>query len=76
MHTIDGSWNVSVQPGRGAPASITMDQLTSWNKSVDGGVKYYGREHLHDDDPGTSGVVQAETSPVESPSAMCRTSRM
>ena len=36
-----GPWNVSFQPGRGAPASITMDQLSDWSQSSDPGVKYF-----------------------------------
>jgi len=32
---------VSFQPGRGAPASITMDALTSWSDNSDSGVKYF-----------------------------------
>jgi hypothetical protein len=38
---VDGPWNVSFQPGRGAPASITMDKLISWSDSTDSGVKYF-----------------------------------
>jgi hypothetical protein len=41
LATVDGSWNVSFQPGRGAPASITLDQLISWSDSTDAGVKYF-----------------------------------
>ncbi len=41
IETLDGSWNVSFQPGRGAPASITLDQLVSWSDSQDKGVKYF-----------------------------------
>jgi hypothetical protein len=39
--TIDGSWNVSFPPGRGAPASITLDKLASWSENTDDGVKYF-----------------------------------
>jgi hypothetical protein len=38
---VDGPWSVSFQPGRGAPASITMDALTSWSDNSDSGVKYF-----------------------------------
>ncbi len=38
---VDGSWNVSFQPGRGAPASITLESLGSWSDSQDKGVKYF-----------------------------------
>ncbi len=41
LATVDGSWNVSFQPGRGAPASITLDKLISWSDSTDAGVKYF-----------------------------------
>jgi hypothetical protein len=38
---VDGPWNVSFQPDRGAPASITLDKLISWPESDDKGVKYF-----------------------------------
>ncbi|HEV2326102.1 MAG TPA: glycosyl hydrolase [Terracidiphilus sp.] len=38
---INGPWKVDFQPGRGAPASITMDKLIDWSKSDDSGVKYF-----------------------------------
>jgi hypothetical protein len=41
LATMDGSWNVSFQPGRGAPASVTLDTLASWSDSQDRGVKYF-----------------------------------
>jgi len=39
--TIAGPWKVAFQPGRGAPESITMDQLSDWSQSSDPGVKYF-----------------------------------
>ena len=39
--TIDGPWNISFQAGRGAPNSITIDQLSDWSQSSDPGVKYF-----------------------------------
>jgi hypothetical protein len=39
--TVDGPWKIAFQPGRGAPAEITTDQLTPWNQSSDEGVKYF-----------------------------------
>lgn len=39
--SVDGTWTVSFQPDRGAPASITMDKLQAWNDSSDPGVKYF-----------------------------------
>jgi len=41
LATVDGPWSVTFQPGRGAPASVTMDALTSWSDSSDNGVKYF-----------------------------------
>ncbi len=41
LATVDGSWNVSFQPGRGAPDTITLDKLISWSDSPDAGVKYF-----------------------------------
>ena len=41
LTSVDGSWNVAFQEGRGAPASITLDKLISWNDSDDKGVKYF-----------------------------------
>ena len=41
LATVDGPWKVSFQPGRGAPASITLDKLISWPDSTDTGVKYF-----------------------------------
>ena len=41
LATLDGPWNLSFQPNRGAPASITLDSLASWTESSDAGVKYF-----------------------------------
>ncbi len=41
LAALDGPWNVSFQPDRGAPASITLDKLISWSDSADAGVKYF-----------------------------------
>jgi hypothetical protein len=41
LATVEGPWSVSFQPGRGAPASITLDKLISWTESADAGVKYF-----------------------------------
>jgi hypothetical protein len=38
---VHGPWKVAFQPGRGAPASTTMDKLTPWNESSDPGIKYF-----------------------------------
>jgi hypothetical protein len=39
--TVEGPWTVSFQPGKGAPASITLDTLSSWSDNQDTGVKYF-----------------------------------
>ena len=41
LSTVDGPWNLAFQPGRGAPASVTLDHLISWSDSADGGVRYF-----------------------------------
>ena len=41
LATLDGPWKIGFQPGRGAPASITLDKLASWSDSSDPGVKYF-----------------------------------
>lgn len=41
LAVVEGSWNVSFQPGRGAPASVTLGTLISWSDSPDKGVKYF-----------------------------------
>ena len=41
MATIDGPWNVAFQPDRGAPDSVTMNELSDWSRSDDPGVKYF-----------------------------------
>jgi hypothetical protein len=41
LAAVDGTWKVSFQPDRGAPASISVDKLISWSDSTDQGVKYF-----------------------------------
>jgi hypothetical protein len=41
LATLDGVWEVSFQPDRGAPAKVTFDKLMSWSESHDPGVKYF-----------------------------------
>jgi hypothetical protein len=41
LTTVDGSWSVAFQEGRGAPASITLDKLASWSENADAGVRYF-----------------------------------
>ncbi len=39
--TLTGPWDVAFQPGRGAPASMIMKELSDWSQSDDQGVKYF-----------------------------------
>ena len=39
--TVSGTWKVSFEPGRGAPASVTMNALSDWSQSADLGLKYF-----------------------------------
>ena len=41
IYTLEGSWNVSFQAGRGAPEAITLNSLTSWSENSDERVKYF-----------------------------------
>jgi hypothetical protein len=41
LTTIEGPWNVSFEANLGAPATVTLDKLTSWSESSDEGVKYF-----------------------------------
>jgi len=38
---IAGPWNVLFPPKLGAPASVTLDKLTSWTQHPDSGVRYF-----------------------------------
>ncbi|MEO8712568.1 MAG: glycosylhydrolase-like jelly roll fold domain-containing protein [Parafilimonas sp.] len=38
---MEGSWNVSFQKDRGAPATATFDKLTSYTENADAGIKYF-----------------------------------
>jgi len=38
---INGAWEVSFQPDRGAPSSATFDSLSSWSENADPGIKYF-----------------------------------
>jgi len=39
--TLNGPWNLTFQSGRGAPDSITLNELSDWSSSNDPGVKYF-----------------------------------
>jgi alpha-L-rhamnosidase/F5/8 type C domain len=41
LTTLTGPWTVTFQAGRGAPASIKMNQLSDWSTNDDPGVKYF-----------------------------------
>lgn len=38
---VTGPWEVSFQPGRGAPEKLTFDTLVDWSKHSDPGVKFF-----------------------------------
>lgn len=38
---VNGEWEISFQPNRGAPVSITVNELSSWSTNADAGVKYF-----------------------------------
>jgi hypothetical protein len=38
---LQGPWEVSFQPNRGAPDHVTLDRLTSWSEHSDPGVRYF-----------------------------------
>jgi len=38
---VDGPWDISFQPDRGAPAQIRLEKLISWTEHSDPGVKYF-----------------------------------
>ncbi len=44
---ITGSWEVSFQPGRGAPEKITLESLGSWSDETNAGVKYFSGEAVY-----------------------------
>jgi len=39
--TLDGDWDLKFQKGRGAPASVKINQLGSWTDNADPGIKYF-----------------------------------
>ena len=44
LATLDGPWDVTFQPGRGAPASAKFAQLTPLNENAEPGIKYFSGE--------------------------------
>ena len=41
LATVNGSWTVSFQKDRGAPATATFDKLVSFTENTDEGIKYF-----------------------------------
>ena len=41
LKTLEGGWDLSFQPGRGAPAKAHFDKLISWAESPDPGIRYF-----------------------------------
>jgi alpha-L-rhamnosidase/Glycosyl hydrolases family 2, sugar binding domain len=41
VSSVTGPWKVEFEPGRGAPQSMTFDELSSWSDNSDKGVKYF-----------------------------------
>lgn len=41
LSSVEGAWEVSFPPDRGAPAKITLEALSSWSENADAGVKYF-----------------------------------
>lgn len=41
VSTIEGPWEVSFQPDRGAPEKATFEKLTSWSVNANSGIKYF-----------------------------------
>ena len=41
LAVIDGQWDLSFQPDRGAPSRIVVDKLASWSENSDPGIKYF-----------------------------------
>jgi len=41
LATLNGPWELTFEPGRGAPASARFDRLSSWTGSADSGIKYF-----------------------------------
>ena len=56
LTTIDGSWKIYFQKDRGAPASVTFDQLASYTENTDAGIKYFS---------GTASYTKTITAPAD-----------
>ena len=42
--SLNNDWQLSFQPGRGAPASIKLNTLSAWNENPNPGIKYFSGE--------------------------------
>jgi len=56
LTTVTGDWNIDFQQNRGAPASIKVNELSSWSDNTDAGVKYFS---------GTATYSKTITAPAE-----------
>ncbi|WP_240914336.1 glycosylhydrolase-like jelly roll fold domain-containing protein [Microbulbifer sp. SH-1] len=41
LQSVTGPWKVSFPPDRGAPSTVTFDQLHSWTENESSGVRYF-----------------------------------
>jgi hypothetical protein len=39
--SVDGSWDLAFEKGKGAPDSIQLQQLSSWSDNADPGIRYF-----------------------------------
>jgi len=56
LATIDGNWKIDFQKDRGAPASMKVNELSSFTKNADAGVKYFS---------GTATYTKTITAPAD-----------
>jgi hypothetical protein len=59
-------WSVAFEPGRGAPATATMSELTDWSLSEDPGIRYFSgtatyRSHFVLPSPPATGLTLSLT---------------
>ena len=54
LASIEGSWDLEFQAGRGAPAKIALPMLAPWDQNFDTGVKYFSGTGAY------TKIVQAE----------------
>ncbi|MEO8415555.1 MAG: glycosyl hydrolase [Ginsengibacter sp.] len=56
LATLTGAWDINFQKNRGAPASIKLNELSSWTDNTDAGVKYFS---------GTATYTKTVTAPAD-----------